>query len=55
VIEKSTGSKRGLTLTLMSIAAMGGPLALGLIVGDDNSNLYKTYLVSAGISQFLLL
>jgi MFS family permease len=53
--EKSTGSKRGLTLTLMSIAAMGGPLALGLIVGDDNNNLYKTYLVSAGIFSIFIL
>ncbi|MFT7506885.1 MAG: MFS family permease [Acidimicrobiales bacterium] len=54
--EKDTGSKRGLTLTLMSLAAVFGPIALSLIVGDDDSNLYKTYLVSAGIfSLFVLL
>jgi MFS family permease len=54
--ESSTGSKRGLTLTLMSLAAMAGPLALAVIVGDDDGNLYKTYLTSAGIfSIFVLL
>lgn len=52
--EKSTGSKRGLTLTLMSLAAMGGPLALGVIVGDDGSNLYKTYLISASIFSIFI-
>lgn len=54
--EKNTGGKRGLTLTLMSLAAMAGPIALSLIVGDDDSNLYKTYLVAAGIfSVFVLI
>jgi len=53
--EGSTGSKRGLTLTLMSLAAMAGPLALGAIVGDDDANLYKTYLVSAGVFSVFIL
>ena len=53
--EESTGSKRGLTLTLMSLAAMAGPLALGLIVGSDDGNLYKTYLISAGIFSLFIL
>jgi MFS family permease len=53
--EKSTGSKRGLTLTLMSLAAMAGPLTLGLIVGDNDNNLFKTYLVSAGIFSIFIL
>lgn len=53
--EESTGSKRGLTLTLMSLAAMGGPLTLGLIVGDDDNNLYKAYLVSAGVFSIFVL
>lgn len=53
--EGSTGSKRGLTLTLMSLAAMAGPLALGAIVGDDDANLYKTYLVSAGVFSIFIL
>lgn len=47
--EDSTGSKRGLTLTLMSMAAAAAPLTMGLIVGDNDSNLYLTYLVSAAV------
>ena len=54
--ESSTGSKRGLALTLMSVAAVMGPLTMGFIVGDNDSNLSRTYFVSAGIfSCFLLL
>lgn len=54
--EGSTGSKRGLTLTLMSLAAVCGPLALAAIVGDNDANLFKTYFVAAGIfSLFVLL
>ena len=52
--ETSTGSKRGLTLTLMSLAATFAPIALTLIVGDDDNNLYKTYLVSAGIFSLFI-
>ncbi|MFT5849662.1 MAG: MFS family permease [Patiriisocius sp.] len=52
--EESTGSKRGLTLTLMSLAATFAPIALTLIVGDDDSNLYKTYLISAGIFSLFI-
>ncbi len=47
--EETTGSKRGLALALMSLAAMTGPLALSVIVGDNDANLYRTYLVSAGV------
>lgn len=47
--ESSTGSKRGLALTLMSIAAVCGPLALAAIVGNDDSNLFKTYFVASGV------
>jgi len=53
--EQKTGSKRGLTLTLMSLASVMGPLTLAFIVGDDNTNLYKTYLVSAGIFSLFIL
>jgi len=54
--EGSTGSKRGLTLTLMSLAAVCAPLALAVIVGDNDANLFKTYLISASIfSVFVLL
>lgn len=53
--EGSTGSKRGLTLTLMSLAAVCGPLALAAIVGTDDSNLNTTYFVSAGIFSLFIL
>lgn len=53
--EKATGSKRGLALTLMSVAAVCGPLAMGMIVGDNNENLARTYFVSAGVFSFFIL
>lgn len=53
--ENSTGSKRGLALTLMSLAAVGGPLALSLLVGDDSSRLFLPYFVSAFIFSFFFL
>ncbi len=54
--EGSTGSKRGLALTLMSLAAVCAPLALSFIVGEDSSRLYLTYLVAAFIfCTFILL
>ena len=53
--ETSTGSKRGLALTLMSIAAVFGPLAVAYIVGDDSSNLKSTYLVSAAVFSIFIL
>ncbi len=53
--EQSTGSKRGLALTLMSLAAVLAPLAMGLIVGADDSNLNKTYFVAAAIFSIFIL
>ncbi len=53
--ESGTGSKRGLTLTLMSIAAVMAPLAMGFIVGDNDDNLFRSYLVSAGIFSIFVL
>jgi len=47
--EAITGQRKGLTLTLMSLAAVMAPLVLGVIVGIDPQNLYQTYFVSAGI------
>lgn len=47
--EDSTGSKRGLTLTLMSVAAAAAPLTMGFIVGDNDTNLNLTYLVAAAV------
>jgi MFS family permease len=46
--EGSTGSKRGLILTLMSLAAFCSPIAMGYIIGDSN-NLAGVYFVSAAI------
>lgn len=46
--EESTGSKRGLALTLKSLAAMLAPLAMGLIV-DGSDNLQPVYLTAAGV------
>lgn len=53
--ETSTGSKRGLTLTLMSLAAVMGPATMGLIVGDNSENLRYTYFVSAAIFALFVL
>lgn len=50
--ESSTGSKRGLALSLMSLASSTGALTLGLLVGDDESQLYRIYFVAAAV--FLL-
>lgn len=46
--ESDTGSKRGLTLTLMSISATLAPLTMGLIV-DGTDNLELVYFYAAGI------
>ena len=48
VDEGTTGSKRGLILTLMSLAAFFSPIAMGHIIGDSN-NLAGVYFVSAAI------
>lgn len=47
--ETGTGSARGLTLALMSIAAAMAPFTLALIVGEDASRLHYTYFVAGGI------
>lgn len=47
--ETGTGSKRGLTLTLMSTASVLGPLLMGLIVGGNDDNLHHTYYAAAGV------
>lgn len=47
--EESTGSKRGLALTLMSLAAAAGPLAMAFIVGGDDANLSRTFFVAASV------
>ena len=47
--EQATGSARGLTLALMSIAAALAPFSLALIVGNDDTRLNLVYFVSAAI------
>jgi MFS family permease len=51
--EGSTGSKRGLILTLMSIAAFLSPLAMGHIIGEDG-DLAQVYFVGAGVGLFFI-
>jgi len=51
--EESTGSKRGLILTLMSAAAFFSPLAMGQIIGN-NSNLAGVYYVAALIGLIFI-
>lgn len=53
--EGSTGSKRGLTLTIMSLASAAGPLAMGFVVGNNDGNLSVTYIISAGILSIFIL
>jgi MFS family permease len=45
--EGDTGSKRGLALSLMSLAGASGPFLVALIVGTNNDNLSRTYLAAA--------
>lgn len=51
--EGTTGTTRGLILTLMSLAAFLSPLAMGLIIGEDN-NLANVYYVGAAVGLFLI-
>jgi MFS family permease len=51
--EGLTGSKRGLILTLMSLAAFCSPIAMGLIIGDSD-DLSGVYFVSAAIGFLFL-
>lgn len=51
--EGSTGTRRGLILTLMSAAAFVSPLAMGYIIGPEN-NLAHVYFVGAGAGLVLI-
>lgn len=46
--ESKTGSRRGLTLTLKSIAAVCAPLTMGLII-DGSDDLSPVYFTAAGV------
>lgn len=51
--EGTTGSTRGLILSLMSLAAFFSPLAMGFII-SDSGNLSSVYFVSAAIGFIYL-
>ncbi len=53
--EESTGYRRGLVLTLISIAAMLGPLAIGPIAGPNDANLEYVYFASAAIFSIFVI
>lgn len=46
--ESATGTRRGLTLTLMSIASMLAPIVMGIIAGPENT-LRNVYFAAAGV------
>ncbi len=52
--ENSTGSKRGIILTVMSIASFFSPIAMSYIVGQEN-NLSAVYFVAAGIGLLFIM
>lgn len=45
--ESDTGSRRGLALSLMSLAGAAGPLLLALLVGESDANLTRTYIAAS--------
>ncbi len=51
--EGSTGTKRGLILTLMSAAALMSPLAMGYIIGESD-DLSRVYFVAAAVCLILV-
>lgn len=52
--EGETGSKRGLTLSLMAIASVCAPLTMSYIVGGDDTNLAQVYFMAAGIGAIFM-
>ena len=51
--EGETGKRRGLTLSLMSTAALLAPLTLAFIIGSEEA-LHRLYFVAAGIGLLFL-
>ena len=45
--EESTGRKRGLALSLMSLAGASGPIIMSLLVGAEDANLPRAYLLAS--------
>lgn len=52
--EATTGSKRGIILTGMSIASFFSPIAMSYIVGSEN-NLSMVYFVAAGVGLLFIM
>lgn len=52
--EGQTGQKRGLTLSLMAIASVFAPLAMGVIAGEGNERLAHTYFAAAGVGALFM-
>jgi MFS family permease len=52
--EGSTGSKRGLALSLMALAGASGPLLVSLLVGDNDANLTRTYLAASFVGVLFI-
>lgn len=52
--EHETGQRRGLTLSLMAIASVFAPLAMGLIAGENYDRLAHTYFAAAGIGLLFI-
>lgn len=51
--EGTTGSRRGLILALMSVAAFFSPLVMGHIIGDS-TNLHTVYYVAAAVGLLFI-
>ncbi len=51
--EGDTGTKRGLILSITSVAAFFSPLVMGLIIGDNN-NFANIYYVGASVGLLLI-
>lgn len=52
-VEESTGSRRGLVLAIMSLAAFLAPIAMGYFVGED-ANISSVYYVSAAVGVLFI-
>lgn len=52
--EHETGRRRGLTLSLMAIASVFAPLAMGAIAGESYDHLANTYFAAAAIGILFL-
>jgi MFS family permease len=52
--ESATGTRRGITLTLMSLAGMCAPIVMGILAGPED-NLRNVYFAAAGVFVLFIL